>query len=296
MAGTLAFDFEQYRGFLFGLGYRLLGSAADAEDLVQDTYVRAAIAADREPVASPRTYLATIATRLGLDRLKSARARREEYPGPWLPEPLPAHSVALAQQPEDAVAMEDSISLAFMVMLESLTPPERAAFILHEAFAFEHREIAAILEISDAASRQHVHRAKQHLAARKQRFAASSELRERLTGAFLLAVREGDIDAILALLADDVTAWSDGGGKVTSALNPIYGADRVSRFLAGVAGRTPVDDVAVLPVNGVPGIVLKWRGRVQSITVFEPDTSGRIAEIRIIGNPDKTRGFLRPRE
>ncbi len=229
-----------------------------------------------EEVRLERAYLSAVVTRLCIDRLRSARARREEYVGLWLPEPLADER---APDVAEAVALEDSLSMAFLVLPESLTPVERAVFLLREVFGYEYAEIAGIVGKSEANCRQISRRAKASVAARRPRFERSPEQGERLTKEFLEACAAGDMDGLLAVLAEDVTLWSDGGGKTRAARNPIHGAADVARFLYGALRKAP-PGLAVRParVNGSPGLVGYFGdGRPHSVAIFEVagDASGR---------------------
>lgn len=274
--------FEQHRRMLFGIAYRMLGSVADAEDLVQDTWLRCSQVTG--PIDNPRGYLARTVTNLALNRLGSAAVRRERYVGPWLPEPL----VTVPDAAGD-VEMAESVSLAMLVVLESLSPLERAVFVLKEAFGFPYREIAETLERSEASVRQVGSRATSHVKARRPRYPAPAEVRRRATDEFLAACLGGDLNRVLELLAPDVTAWNDGGGKVRAALRPLHGADKVARFLVAVLAQ-PMEDprIVAVDVNGEPGLLLTTAGRPDSVACFEVE-DGRITEIRVIRNPDKLR-------
>ncbi len=277
--------FEEHRSLLFGVAYRMLGSIAEAEDAVQDAYLRYR-AADGE-IANPRAYLVTIVTRLCLDVLKSARVRREEYIGPWLPEPI-VHRDGAPPTPEEIVASEDNISMAFLVMLEELSPAERAVFLLREVFDYDYGDIAPMVNKSEVACRQVFRRAREHLAQRQHRFNANYDQRRVLTAQFLQATNEGDLAGLMALLSADVTAVSDGGGKAAAATRPVYGPDRVARFAIGISKKDPPGSVELVDVNGVPGVLLKdRRGRIGTVIVLEPDEDGRIRTSYSIRNPDK---------
>lgn len=274
--------FEQHRRMLFGIAYRMLGSVADAEDLVQDTWLRCSQVSTA--VDNPGGYLARTVTNLALNRLSSAAATRESYVGPWLPEPL-------VTQPDAAeeVELAESVSLAVLVVLDTLSPLERAVFVLKEVFGFSYREIAGMLERSEASVRQVGHRARSHVRDRRPRYDTPAEVRRQVTDEFLAACIGGDINRMMELLAPDVTAWSDGGGKVKAALRPQHGADKVARFLAAVVNQ-PMEDPRVHPVdvNGRPGLLLTVAGRPDTVACAEV-VDGRITEIRIIRNPDKLR-------
>ena len=276
-------SFTQQQPLLFSIAYRMLGSVMDAEDVVQDAYLRWD-KAPREEIRSPKSYLATIVTRLCIDELRSARTQREEYIGPWLPEPLISEETP---DVDDSLALAESLSMAFLVLLESLPPVERAAFLLREVFEYDYPELARILDKSEANCRQLVRRARGHVNARKPRFEASEQQARQMTERFLRASLNGDMDDLLQLLADDVTAWSDGGGKVAAALRPILGKKNVARLLVGLAGNAPPDfESRLTPVNGQPGIVIYVGGRPQSVATLDV-ADGKIQAIRIVVNPDK---------
>ncbi|UGQ10147.1 RNA polymerase sigma-70 factor [Yinghuangia sp. ASG 101] len=288
-ADDQAGEFEAERGRLFGIAYRMLGSAAEAEDAVQDAYMRWH-GADRERIEAPRAWLAKVVTNLCLTRLTSARARREEYVGSWLPEPVRTDTGALG--PLETAEQRDAVSMAVLVMMERLSPPERAVVVLRDAFGYSHREIAAVLDWSEAKTRQTYHRAKQHLADERPRFEAPAAVRADLLARFLAAAAEGALDRLEALLADDVVTWSDGGGKVSAATRPVHGRDKVARLLAGLIERFAADaDMRVVEVNGDPA-VLTWEGTaLTSATTVEFGAEGVVA-VRIMRNPDKLM-FLR---
>ena len=280
--------FNRHGPLLFSIAYRMLGSVMEAEDAVQEAYLRWRRASGEE-MRSEKAYLSAVVTRLCIDRLRSARARREQYVGPWLPEPLPDER---APDVAEAVAVEDSLSMAFLVLLESLTPVERAVFLLREVFGYEYAEIAEIVGKGEANCRQISRRARASVAARRPRFERSPGQEERLTRGFVEACAGGDIDGLLALLAEDVTLWSDGGGKARAARNPIHGAANVARFLFGALRKAP-PGLAVRPtrINGSPGLVGYFGdGTPQSATTFG-FSGGRIAEIRLVVNPEKLEGL-----
>ncbi|WP_079038432.1 RNA polymerase sigma-70 factor [Streptomyces sp. NBRC 110028] len=279
--------FEQHRRMLFGIAYRMLGSVADAEDLVQDTWLRCSQVSTA--VDNPAGYLTRTVTNLALNRLTSAAATRERYVGPWMPEPLVTEPDAA-----DEVEMAESVSLAMLVVLDSLSPLERAVFVLKEVFGFSFKEIAGILERGEASVRQVGHRARAHVQTRRPRYDTPAEVRRQVTDEFLAACIGGDLNRMMELLAPDVTAWSDGGGKVKAALRPQRGADKVARFLAAVVTQ-PMDHprVHAVDVNGRPGLLLTIAGLPDTVACAEV-ADGRITEIRIIRNPDKLR-HLQPR-
>lgn len=274
-------EFEQHRPVLMGIAYRMLASAAEAEDAVQDAWIRWQ-SADPSTIVDARAWLSTTIVRICIDGLKSARARRETYPGVWLPEPV------LTTTPLDV----ESIQLGFLVLLERLSPKERAVFLLHRVFDYSHAEIGEILEINETASRQLLHRAEKHVAASKPRFEADRETHQRLLSAFLAAVARGDIDAISSVLADDVVLYGDNAGKERGAiLRPIEGRDNVARFFAKRVAKVPDPhalDVEITEVNGWPAIVARRGGTVSFVINIETH-AGTITTIRSVLNPDKLR-------
>jgi RNA polymerase sigma-70 factor (ECF subfamily) len=269
--------FEEWRSLLFGIAYRMLGSAADAEDVVQDACVRW-LRRGGEPIESVRAYLVTIVTRLCLDQLDSARAKRVTYAGPWLPEPVVADGTGAAEQ-------ADSLSLAFLVLLEELTPLERAAYLLHDVFGYSFEEVARSLGRTPAACRQLGARARRHIEGRRQRFDADLRHGRELTDRFLVACATGDLSGLLDMLSDDVVVWTDGGGKVRAAMRPVVGPRRSSRFLMNVAKRVHgVPQAAVL--NGQPSSVFVEGGTVVAALVLDV-MEGKIVGVRVVSNPDK---------
>ncbi len=275
-------SFEDYRNLLFSVAYRVLGSAADAEDAVQDAWVKWS-AADRSQVADPKAYLVRIVTNLAMDRLRSAARQRETYVGPWLPEPVIT----------DETVDTESVSMALLVVLESLTPLERAVFVLKEAFGFNYAEIADAVERSEETVRQAAHRARGHVQARRPRFHAGRTRQREVTERFFTAASGGDINTLMQLLAPDVTLWTDGGGKVRQATRPVTGAERVAKWFAGVGTRpyegvSPTDiHVEVVDLNGAPGIVFSGAGRVIATLTLELDENGLVTTIHNVANPDK---------
>lgn len=271
--------FGQQRSRLFGIAYRMLGSAAEAEDVLQEAHVRWQ-AAEHAEIAAPAGWLTTVVSRLCLDQLKSARARREEYVGSWLPEPLPTDRVAT---PPDL----ESISLAFLVLLESLSPLERAVFVLREVFEHDFAEVAAILGRDEAACRQLAHRAREHVRAGRPRFARSREQHAQLLAAFLGAVGQGDLEGLQRLLADHVVAWSDGGGRAKAARKPVFGADRVARLCLGLGRKGgPEVTMAIEAINGWPAAILRVGEQVVGSLSIETD-GAQIFALHVVVNPDK---------
>ncbi len=280
-------DFEQHRSLLFSIAYRMLGSVADAEDVVQEAYLRWQESRESE-VRSPRSYLSTVVTRLSIDRMRSARARREEYVGPWLPEPLVSEGAEDAGEP---TKQDESLSMAFLVLLESLNPVERAVFLLREVFDYDYGEISEIVGKSEANCRQIARRARQSVAARRPRFECSLETEKRLTERFVEACMSGDMEGLLGILSEDVTLWSDGGGKVAAAPYPIYGSEKVARFLVGVLRTVPPGFFAhPARINGEPGVVGFVDGRPTGVVALDV-AEDRIHGVRIVVNPDKLRAI-----
>ncbi|HLV59237.1 MAG TPA: RNA polymerase sigma-70 factor [Natronosporangium sp.] len=270
--------FERYRPLLLGLVYRLLGSVWDAEDVVQEAYLRW-LRTDRSQVRQPRAFLVTVASRLALDQLRSARVAREAYPGPWLPEP-----VADTFGPLETAELCDTLSYATMHLMERLSPPERAAFVLREAFELPYDDIAAIVGRPAATCRQLHHRARGRLAGRG-RFRPSAAEHERFLNRFMDAARNGDLAALTEVLSEDVVAYTDGGGKVRAALRPVVGRDKVVAFVVGLVSRYPVGDVHPVTVNGEPAAWMVLRGAPQLLAVGVRD--GRIDALFGVLNPDK---------
>jgi RNA polymerase sigma-70 factor (TIGR02957 family) len=273
-------DFERQRQRLFAVAYRLLGSAAEAEDAVQDTYLRWH-AADQAEIHEPAAWLTKVLTNLCLNRLTSAWARRESYIGPWLPEP-----VLTARTPLDTAELRESVTMAFLLLIERLTPAERAVFVLREAFEYSHREIADVLDLTEANCQQLYHRAKQRVAQDRRRFDADVEEKRRITKNFLVAARSGNMAALEGLLAQDVVAWADGGGKTTAARKPIRGRERAAVYLSWLAGNVDGLEIRLDEVNGEPAILAFIHG-VLSIVVNLQIVDGLITDFRAIVNPDK---------
>lgn len=284
-------SFDNYRPYLFAIAYRMLGSVMDAEDMVQEAFLRWQ-KTSHESVTSPKSFLATIVTRLCLDYLKSARVQREAYIGPWLPEPLPQDTAVGGESfatSEGAILLSDSISIAFLVLLENLSPTERAVFLLHDVFDYGYRDIAQMVQKSEAACRQLVRRARQHLHANRPRYSASPEESDQLTAEFFQACVGGDMEKLLLLLAEDVVEWSDGGGKVHAARKPIIGQEKVSRFMLGIARQMPPNaEVKFAYFNGQPGAVVYVDGRPFAIAILDI-VDQQIKNIYNVINPDKLR-------
>jgi RNA polymerase sigma-70 factor (ECF subfamily) len=285
-AADAAGAFEEHRPVLFGVAYRMLGRVADAEDVVQEAWLRWS-AADRAAVREPRAYLVRTTTRLAVDRLRQVRSRREAYVGPWLPEPLATDYAGTVPDTAERVVLAESVSLAVLVVLESLSPLERAVFVLREAFGLPHSEIAGILDRGEAAVRQLAARARRHVDERAPRFEVDPGQRRELTERFLAAATEGDLDGLLALLAPDARLVGDGGGKAKAPLRTIVGADKAGRFLAAVS-RTPVPgpDFVLREINGGPAVLVTSDGRPYA--VFSLDVAdGLVRCVYVVSNPDK---------
>lgn len=274
--------FAAHRGLLFTVAYELLGSTADAEDVLQESWLRWS-AVDLDEVRDPRAYLVRIVTRQGLNRLRTLQRRRETYVGTWLPEPL----VTTPDVLED-VELADSVSFAMLVVLETLTPLERAVFVLREIFGFEYAEIATATERNEAAVRQLASRARNHVHARRPRV-APPENSEQIVAEFFLAAATGEVEPLLALMAPDVVLHTDGGGLKKAALNVIHGAAKVARFLAAVVPTESAIDVAWGTANGSPALFLFLDGELDAVgTVVAVD--GLVTEIYLVRNPQKLTG------
>lgn len=267
--------FEQYRPLLFAIAYRMLGSAMEAEDVIQEAYLRYQSVAS-ETIHTPKSYLTKMITNLCLDQLKSARAQREVYLGPWLPEPI----VTNEDEP-------DTLSMAFLVLLETLTPAERAVFLLREVFDYSYHEIGEMLGKDPAACRQLLHRAKNHITAHRPRFSASPTQHQTILATFMQTLINGDFESMVQLLTEDALATSDGGGKVTAATRPIVGRERVAKFLFGLhRSYTPTMQTEVTTLNACPGLIIRDQGVIRVAMIFELHHS-QIQAIRIIVNPEK---------
>jgi RNA polymerase sigma-70 factor (ECF subfamily) len=280
--------FKTDRPLFFSIAYRMLGSASDAEDVLQDAWLRYQ-AADESAIRSPRAFVATIVSRLCLDRLKSAQATREEYVGPWLPEPVLTSEV---EGPDAMLQHAESITLAFLVLLEKLSPEERAVFLLKDIFEYEHAEIAEMLSTSVENSRQLFHRAKARLATGRPRLSGTVASRRAVAERFARAFSSGNSSELTAMLAQDVGMWSDGGGKASAARRPLLGRDEVLNFLIGLhrtgqtTGLAKQASLSIEDVNSEPALVLRIAGHLESIFVFSVEDD-RISGIRVVRNPDK---------
>lgn len=274
-------DLDAQRPRLFGLAYRMLGSVAEAEDAVQEGYVRLAGTPD---VEDPPAWLTRVVANVCVDRLRSAQRQRETYVGPWLPEPL----VTEDHDPADVVGTAESLTLAFLVVLERLSPLQRAVFLLHDVFGYSHVEVAAMLDRSPAAVRQHASRARSQLAEGAPRHETDARRRAEVTAAFLAACEGDDLERLVGLLAPEVTFTSDGGGVVSAARHPVVGADRVARLLQGLVRQGQRDGwhVQVTEVNGQPAVAAGPDGKVDTVLALHVH-DGRVAAIHGVRNPAK---------
>jgi RNA polymerase sigma-70 factor, ECF subfamily len=275
--------FEEYRPALDRLAYRMLGSLSDADDVLQEAYLRWS-RADRESVQSPRAYLLSIVTRLCIDARQSVEARKMTYIGPWLPEPVvePAGS-----ERGDDLETAESVSMALLLILESLTPVERAAYLLRRIFDYDYDVIAQVLERSEPSCRQIVSRAERRIHDQRPRFDADPAQAQRLTGAFLQACSTGDLNGLVQILASDAVLYSDGGGKARAALAPIRGADKIARFFLGINKKLPPGaELRWVRVNGQPGVITTVDGQLDVVLTFDV-VDGRIANCFVVRNPDK---------
>lgn len=266
---SLTDEFLEYRSLLFAIAYRMLGTVMDAEDMVQDTFLKWQTVS-KSQVRSVKSYLTTIITRLCIDRLRSAQVQREQYIGPWLPEPIVTD---LSADPNYRVELADSLTMAFLVMLERLSPVERAVFLLREIFDYGYDEIGLIVEKSAVNCRQIARRARQQATKPRSRFSSSPEQHQQLTLKFMQACQQGEMEGLVKFLADDITLWSDGGGQVTAALKPIQGTAKVIGFLRAIhrqqskLGHTP--DLTLVQVNGQLGIQFSASDKVETIAILE---------------------------
>lgn len=272
-----------HRRLLFRIAYDLLGSVTDAEDVVQETWLRWD-AADRSDVREPRAYLVRITTTLALNRLRDLRRRRESYIGPWLPEPLIEPDPG--EEVDERLAREQEVSLAMLVVLETLSPAERAVFVLREVFGMSHEEVASTLDRSPAAVRQMAHRAREHVQARQPRFSAGLEEQRKVTALFLQACATGDLATLMELLAPDVTLVSDGGGRVKAARRPILGPEKVARFLLGIAGEASEFGLELALVNGDLGMVGRRADGAPTVGLLEM-ADGKVTCVYLLANPEK---------
>jgi len=280
-------SFETYRSYLFSIAYRMLGSAMDAEDMVQETYLRYQTTPP-ETITSHKAFLTTIISRLCVDQLHLAHRKREQYLGPWLPEPLITAEALEAVSLEERVDKDESVSLAFLLLLEQLQPIERAVFLLREVFEYDYPEIATFLGKSEVACRQWFSRAKKHLADHRPRFPPSPQTHQQLLTSFFQAVQAGEMTTLMNVLAEDVTLWADGGGNVKgAATRPIRGRTAVARFSLGTRRLLPEDyRVELAEVNGQPALIVRANDRAFFVLTIEVEAQ-QIQTIRVVANPEK---------
>jgi RNA polymerase sigma-70 factor (TIGR02957 family) len=290
--------FDGHRDLLVSVAYRVLGSVSDAEDVVQEAWLRWS-GVDHSRIYDPRAFLVRVTTRLAIDRLRRVKARRESYVGPWLPEPI-----LTRQDPSEDAAMAESVSMAMLVVLETLSPLERAVFVLREAFGMPHAEIADVIGRREEAVRQLARRAREHVRERRARFDAGSDEQRRVTARFLEATSNGDLEALMEVLSPGVTLVADGGGKALSPRRPVLGEEKVARFLVAIVGEEqtarflrsvglePSGGVRVhlAPVNGEAGVVITAGGVPISALVLEV-TDSLVHTIRMVANPEKLAGL-----
>ncbi|MEO0377797.1 MAG: RNA polymerase sigma-70 factor [Cyanobacteria bacterium P01_A01_bin.17] len=294
--------FQQYQSLLFGIAYRMLGTIMDAEDMVQETFLRWQRVPEHQ-VQSPKRYLTTIVTRLCIDHLRSAQVKREQYIGPWLPEPI----VTAAADPAAKAEQADSLSMAFLVLLERLSPIERAVFLLREIFDYDYTTIGLIVEKSPSNCRQIARRAKQRIrdvrwsktGLRPSRFSTSPHQREQITQQFLRACEQGDLQGLLNLLADDITLYSDGGGKVVAALKPLHRKVKVARFLLAIKRRQQRlglrSEAQFIQVNSQSGLLYTTANTIDSVMAFDV-AQGHIQTLYFVRNPEKLRYGITDKE
>lgn len=275
-------EFDAHRAVLVGAAYRVVGSVSDAEDVVQEAWLRWA-AVDHAEVRDPRAYLIRVTTRLALNRLREQKARREQYVGPWLPEPITTEQ---ADDPAAAVELADSVSMAMLVVLETLSPLERATFVLREVFDLPYDEIADTLGRSEAAVRQLAHRAREHVHARRPRHPVDKARHNELTLRFMAAAGSGDFDQVVSLLAPDAVLITDGGGKKRAALRPIHGGEKIARWLFGVLADNPGFEIRMATLNGDTAFIAYFDDQPDTVAFLE-STDGLITDLYLVRNPDK---------
>ncbi|MFI9612586.1 RNA polymerase sigma-70 factor [Streptomyces sp. NPDC052023] len=289
-ADTATEVFEEHRPVLLGVAYRMLGRVADAEDVVQDAWLRWS-GAGRADVRDPRAYLVRVTTRLALDRLRRIKARNEAYVGPWLPEPYLTEFGDTAPDTAERAVLADSVSLAVLVVLESLSPLERVVFVLREAFGYPYADIAAMLDRAEPAVRQLAGRARRHVEERRPRFDVDPAQRRDLTERFLAAAGGGDLDGLMALLAPDVRLVGDSGGKSRAPLRVLENADHVGRFMIGTAGKgVPEMSYRFLELNGGPAVLVLSGGKPDAVLQLDV-LDGRVQTVYVVRNPDKLRSL-----
>ena len=294
-ADTVTDVFEEHRPVLMGVAYRMLGRVADAEDVVQEAWLRWS-GADRTDVREPRGYLVRVTTRLAIDRLRQVKARGETYVGPWLPEPYVTDLADAVPDAAERAVLADTVSLAVMVVLESLSPLERAVFVLREAFAYPFAEIAAMLDRAEPAVRQLAGRARRHVDERRPRYEVDPAQRRDLTERFLVAAEQGDLAGLMELLAPDVSLVADSGGLARAPRRILESADHVGRFVIGTAGKGLADaSIRFLEINGGFALLVLDGGKPDAVIQIDV-ADGRIQHVYIIRNPDKVRSLVPPQE
>ncbi|MFF3377160.1 RNA polymerase sigma-70 factor [Streptomyces sp. NPDC002680] len=294
-ADTVTDVFEEHRPVLMGVAYRMLGRVADAEDVVQDAWLRWA-GADRTAVREPRGYLVRVTTRLAIDRLRQVKSRGETYVGPWLPEPYVTDLADAVPDAAERAVLADTVSLAVMVVLESLSPLERAVFVLREAFAYPFAEIAAMLDRAEPAVRQLAGRARRHVDERRPRYEVDPAQRRDLTERFLVAAEQGDLAGLMELLAPDVCLVADSGGLARAPRRILESADHVGRFVIGTAGKGLAEaSIRFLEINGGFALLVLDGGKPDAVIQVDV-ADGRIQQVYIIRNPDKVRSLVPPQE
>lgn len=279
--------FKRHRARLFGIAYRMLGTHAESEDILQEAYLKWH-QANAESIETPEAWLVTVVTRLSIDRLRKASSERETYIGPWLPEPI---IVSDAPSPEEELELASNLSMAFMVLLERLSPVERAAFLLHDIFDCAYADVARIVGKTETASRQLIHRARERVRTDKPRFEADEKERAKLIKKFSAAANAGDEKTLLALFSDEVSMISDGGGKVTAARKIIHGKNKLAHALAMFGAKAGADLTNVFyNINGELGILTFYEGKIFSATTFDVE-DGKISALYRVMNPDKLKAF-----
>jgi RNA polymerase sigma-70 factor, ECF subfamily len=282
--------FEDYRPLLFAIAYRMLGTVNEAEDMVQETYLRYQ-AVDPATIQMPKAFLTTVISRLCLDYLRSSQVKREQYIGPWLPEPLPTQADTSIPDPAETVEAHETLSMAFLILIQQLSPLERAIFLLREVFDYGYDEIARIVGREEAACRQVFSRAKKHLTDNRPRYQSAPETHTALFAQFLQSCQTGDVESLKNLLAEDVCIWSDGGGKATAATRPILGQTSVVVFIKSLLARATVEtSYEILPLNGKLGLIVRHQGQIMFALQVETDEA-HIRKIWVTRNPDKLSQF-----
>jgi RNA polymerase sigma-70 factor, ECF subfamily len=284
-------QFETHRPFMLSIAYRMLGSRTEAEDIVQKAYLRYQ-ATNRDEIVSPKAFLSTMITRLCLNHLDLAREKRETYIGTWLPEPTVTDERLI---PSEQTELHESLSMAFLMLLEHLTPLERAVFLLHEVFDYSYGEIGAMVDKEEDACRQILSRAKKHMIANRPRFKPTPEAHRQILDQFLQTVEQGELDGLLNLLSEDVTLWADANGRRRGAIiNPLHSREKVARFLLGWRQRAPEkSSQSIIEINGAPSLVVYDEAEIHIVLSLTID-AGQITAIHVVGNPDKLKWITQP--